>query len=275
MATVRVLVESVSPTGCWLRLTLFGSDATSVSSRAVATHFQPVVPNRFSFACLSVSPSDLRAWSPEQPYLYTLAIELLVGESAAVPAQCEVVRVGFRDVYVAPLPLDVHPVGTQKFLKLNGVPMVVCGVNYHEHDRRTGKTVTEEQYHQDILLMKKSNFNAVRCSHYPHAQRFYELCNEIGLMVCDEANIETHGFALSAQMSFLACAPEWLAAIVDRVRTMYMRSRHHPSICIWSLGNESGYGPNLAAAARVLRSLDGGRTPLQVGVVCVCEGVSD
>ena len=87
---MRVLVESSLPSGCWLHLTLFDTDTTDLSSPPIATHFQPVLSNRFSFACLTVPRDTLKPWSPETPHLYTLAMELVVGEAAAVPAQCEV-----------------------------------------------------------------------------------------------------------------------------------------------------------------------------------------
>ncbi len=274
VVSVRVKAANVGGGGggdCTLRFTLLASGATTDAGAGVvvAEHETPALREADrdsegfspSAALRVAAPHRVLPWTPETPHLYTLTVELLHAGSCV---HCEVVRVGFRDVAVAPLPAGQNPeMPAQQFFTLNGVPLVVCGANYHEHDRTTGKTITEAQYLEDLLLMKRANFNAVRCCHYPHARRFYELCDELGLLVCDEANIETHGFAMSQQLSFLSCHPGWRAAFVDRVRTMCLRARNYACICQWSLGNESGYGPNHEAAAAMLRALDGGRTPLQ------------
>lgn len=107
----------------------------------------------------------------------------------------------------------------------------------------------------DLELMKRHNFNAVRCSHYPNHPRFYELCNELGLYVVDEANVETHGFdpALTFNVNVPAQNPTWLAAIVDRGVRMFERDKNHPCVTIWSLGNEAGLGPAHDAMAAYIK----------------------
>ena len=238
----------------------------------------------------SLQCDNIQTWSPESPYLYTLVMY--------TSTHCEMTRVGFRECKVATVAtvetaVTLGKEGKQQYFMLNGVPQVVAGVNYHEHDRHTGKTIDNEGYARDLWMMKNANFNAVsvvvvvfvcfvvvaggsdqctndlftyvfqvRTCHYPHDHRFYELCNEIGLMVCDEANIETHGFALTSQMSYLACHPDWKKAFLNRVSSMAQRSQHYTCIVTWSLGNESGYGPNHEACATMLRQFDATR-PLQ------------
>ena len=116
-----------------------------------------------------------------------------------------------------------------------------------------GYALTEEAMLQDIKLIKQHNFNAVRCSHYPNDPRWYELCDQYGLYLVDEANIETHGMF---PMSRLSDDPRWLAAYSERVTRMVQRDRNHPSIIIWSLGNESGHGANHDALYAWIKSHD-------------------
>ncbi|HIG8078124.1 TPA: glycoside hydrolase family 2 TIM barrel-domain containing protein [Klebsiella pneumoniae] len=144
-------------------------------------------------------------------------------------------------------------------LRLNGKPLLIRGVNRHEHHHLRGQVVTEADMVQDILLMKQNNFNAVRCSHYPNAPRWYELCNRYGLYVVDEANIETHGMV---PMNRLSDDPAWLPAFSARVTRMVQSNRNHPCIIIWSLGNESGGGGNHEALYHWLKRNDPSR-PVQ------------
>jgi beta-galactosidase len=145
--------------------------------------------------------------------------------------EAEAWDIGFRRVEIS-----------NGLLLLNGKPLLIRGVNRHEHHHQRGQVVTEEDMVQDILLMKQNNFNAVRCSHYPNAARWYELCNRYGLYVVDEANIETHGMV---PMNRLSDDPAWLPAYSARVTRMLQSHRNHPSIIIWSLGNESGCGATM------------------------------
>lgn len=177
-------------------------------------------------------------WTAETPYLYRLHLALL-DEQGRVVEQVEQ-RVGFRAVEIR----------NGRFL-VNGRPVRFRGVNRHEHDPRTARVVSEERMLQDILLMKQANVNAVRTSHYPNVSRWYELCDSLGLYVLDEADIEEHGLR-----GTLASTPDWHAAFLDRAVRMAERDKNHPSIVMWSMGNESGYGPNFAAISAWLHDFD-------------------
>ncbi len=178
-------------------------------------------------------------WTAETPHLYMLEISLrdtLSGEVLERVRQ----EIGFREVRIE---------GGQLFV--NGKPVRLRGVNRHEHDPQTGKAIGMEMMEKDVLLMKRANVNAVRCSHYPDDIRWYELCDRYGLYVIDEANIETHGVR-----GMLASDPTWAMAFMDRTQRMALRDRNHPSIIAWSLGNESGWGFNFAADAAWLKDFD-------------------
>lgn len=169
-----------------------------------------------------------RKWSAETPNLYTLLITLWDADGRlleAIPS-----RVGFRRVETK-----------NAQLHLNGVPITIKGVNRHEHDPVWGHAVSEESMLQDIRLMKAANINAVRTSHYPNDPRWYELCDEYGLYVVDEANIESHGYGYRPEVT-LGNRPEWIEAHLDRTIRMVERDKNHPSVIIWSLGNEAGNG---------------------------------
>lgn len=185
-------------------------------------------------------------WSAETPHLYRLTLTLLDAQGQVV--ESEACDVGFRQVEIS-----------NGLLKLNGQPLLIRGVNRHEHHPDTGQVVDEATMRQDIALMKQHNFNAVRCSHYPNHPLWYRLCDRYGLYVVDEANIETHGMV---PMSRLADDPRWLPAMSERVTRMVQRDRNHPSIIIWSLGNESGLGANHDALYRWVKSTDATR-PVQ------------
>jgi beta-galactosidase/beta-glucuronidase len=176
-----------------------------------------------------------RLWSAEDPYLYTLLLSLAVSE-----AQVEVVRfaVGFRQVAVR-----------DGVFLFNGAPVKLQGVNRHESHPELGHAVSYESMLQDILLMKQNNLNTVRTAHYPHDPRWLDLCDRYGLYVIDEADVECHGFQVLGNLNQLSDDPEWEAAYVDRVVRMVERDKNHPSVIIWSLGNESGYGANHRAMA--------------------------
>ena len=154
-------------------------------------------------------------------------------------------------------------------LLVNGEYIYLKGANLHEHHEVTGHVMDEATMLEDIRIMKMHNLNAVRTSHYPQAERFYELCNRYGLYVIDEANIESHGMGYGERS--LAKDSTWKAAHVFRVRNMYERDKNQPSIIIWSLGNEAGNEDNFDAAYDYLKppttivpyieKAHGGRTP--------------
>ncbi|MDD4818171.1 MAG: glycoside hydrolase family 2 TIM barrel-domain containing protein [Victivallaceae bacterium] len=180
-------------------------------------------------------------WSAESPVLYTLVCELVSDDGAvcdAVP-----VRVGFRTVAVA-----------GRRLLVNGRPVRICGVNRHEHDMRNGRSVPTELTELDLKMMKRFNINAIRTSHYPPAPEFFDLADEYGFYVTAEANLECHAFYHD-----LACNPSWAPAFVGRAANLVMRDKNHPCVLFWSLGNESGCGPNHAAMAGWIRRYDPSR----------------
>lgn len=185
--------------------------------------------------CRIISPEK---WTAETPELYKLRLQLLDAAGQCVEQTEQ--AVGFRVVEIK----------DGQFL-VNGMPVRFRGVNRHEHDPRTGRVMTEERMKQDILLMKQANINAVRTSHYPNVPRWYELCDSIGLYVMDEADIEEHGLR-----GTLANTPDWSAAFMDRAIRMAERDKNHPSVIMWSMGNESGYGPNFAAISGFLHDFD-------------------
>jgi beta-galactosidase/beta-glucuronidase len=170
-------------------------------------------------------------WSAEDPYLYDLLMTLRDAEGTVVEVQSA--KVGFRRVEIADAQLMV-----------NGKPVTIGGVNRHDHDPDTGKVVSREAMLADVLLMKRHNVNAVRTSHYPNDPYFLDLCDRYGLYVFDEANLESHGV-----WDRLSNDPEWHDAFMERAIRMVERDKNHPSVIVWSLGNESGYGPNHAAMA--------------------------
>ncbi|TXG49102.1 hypothetical protein EZV62_024977 [Acer yangbiense] len=187
-----------------------------------------------------------RLWSAEQPNLYTLVVVLK--DASGLVVDCESCPVGIRQVSKAP-----------KQLLVNGHPVVIRGVNRHEHHPRLGKTNIESCMVKDLVLMKQNNINAVRNSHYPQHPRWYELCDLFGMYMIDEANIETHGFYFSGHLKHPTSELSWTAAMMDRVTGMVERDKNHACIICWSLGNEAGYGPNHSASAGWIREKDPSR----------------
>ena len=180
-------------------------------------------------------------WSAEAPHLYTLHIELLDPSGAVIEVSQQ--RIGFRSIEIK----------GQDFL-VNGQPIIFYGINRHDFNRFTGRALTRDDMRQDLLELKRWNFNAVRTSHYPNDAAFLDLCDELGFYVIGEANIESHAF-----ISSICNDTRYLTAFVDRVGRMVQRDIHHPSVVMWSLGNESGAGSNHEAAAAYARSFDPSR----------------
>ena len=180
---------------------------------------------------LTATVKNPKKWTAETPHLYTL--ELLLKDSLDQTVQKITTKVGFRSVEIK-----------NGQLLVNGIPTRLRGVNRHEMDPKTGKVMTEELMLRDIRLMKQANVNAVRTCHYPNCERWYELCDSLGLYVMDEADIEEHGLR-----GRLASDPSWAAAWIDRMQRLVIRDRNHPSVIFWSLGNEAGWGTNFALTA--------------------------
>ena len=185
---------------------------------------------------------NVAKWSADDPNLYRLLIT--VKEDGKV-SETVPYTVGFRRIEIRGI--DESDATGRKYnvLLFNGQPIKFKGVNIHEHNEKTGHYVTEDLMRRDFELMKQHNLNAVRLSHYPQSRRFYELCDEYGLYVYDEANIESHGMYYNLRKGgTLGNNPEWLPAHLDRTMNMYERNKNHPSLTIWSLGNEAGNGYN-------------------------------
>jgi beta-galactosidase len=180
-------------------------------------------------------------WSAELPNLYTLHIELIDPHGTIIEVSQQ--RIGFRSIVIK----------GQDFL-VNGQPVIFYGINRHDFNRYTGRVLTRDDMRQDLLELKRWNFNAVRTSHYPNDAAFLDLCDELGFYVIGEANIESHAF-----ISSICNDTKYLTAFVDRVGRMVQRDIHHPSVVMWSLGNESGAGSNHEAAAAFARSFDPSR----------------
>ena len=183
-----------------------------------------------------------RHWTAETPNLYTVLLTLTnpAGETVEVSSS----RVGFRNVEIR---------GGQ--LLVNGVPVVIKGTNRHEHHPVTGHVVTEETMRRDVELMKQFNLNAVRTSHYPNDPRWYDLADEYGLYIVDEANVESHGMGYNLSRT-LGNNPAWKAAHLDRTIRMVERDKNHPSVIVWSLGNEAGNGTNFYATYEWIKMRD-------------------
>jgi len=197
---------------------------------------------RFRFeARFDVALKRPALWSAESPALYTLVATLRGPDGRAVESTA--LRFGFRSIEVR-----------DRGLWVNGKRVMIHGVNRHDHHDTTGKAVDRETFRLDAMTMKQFNFNAVRCSHYPNDPYWLDVCDEVGLYVVDEANLEAHAFYHE-----FGHDPLWAPAFLERAVRMVERDKNHPSVILWSLGNETGYGVNHDAMAAWIRSRDPGR----------------
>ena len=196
--------------------------------------------------------ADLRAtvdhskkWTAETPDLYTVVVVLKNSNGKTL----DIVRstTGFREIEIR-----------DRMFLVNGHQVKLKGTNIHDHDPKTGRTVDYQTMLKDVKLMKRHNLNAVRMSHYPHDPRYYDLFDKYGLYIIDEANVETHGISFSDNL-LPGSDPLWTDAVVDRARSMVQRDKNHPSIVIWSLGNEAGWGDNFKQMASYIRTADPSR----------------
>ncbi|MDO5112774.1 MAG: glycoside hydrolase family 2 TIM barrel-domain containing protein [Planctomycetia bacterium] len=193
---------------------------------------------------VKIPVTNPKKWTAETPNLYPLVVELWDDENNLLDVTA--IKIGFRKVEIR-----------NGQLLVNGKVVHIRGVNRHEHDPDTAHYVREDTMIQDILLMKQHNFNAVRTCHYPDCPRWYELCDEYGLFLTDEANVESHGMGYGEKS--LAKNPDWKEAHLDRNINMVERDKNHPSVIVWSLGNEAGDGDNFTACANWIRNRDRSR----------------
>lgn len=190
---------------------------------------------------ISATLAAPQLWSAETPSLYTLVLTLTTEQGTSSSA----LRIGFRSVTIR-----------NRQLLVNGQPVLIHGMNRHDHSDEHGKVVSRELMRLDAATMKAHNVNAVRCSHYPNDPYWLDLCDEYGFYVIDETNLENHA------MPRLSAEPKVAAAYLERARNLVQRDKNHACVIIWSLGNESGYGPNHDAMAAWMRATDPSR-PIQ------------
>ena len=190
----------------------------------------------------------VKAWSAEHPNLYNLIIE--IKDEKANTVEVSSTKIGFRSVEIK-----------NGLLLVNGQRITLKGVNTQEADPETGHVMSEELILKDIQLWKENNINAVRLSHYPRGKRFYELCDEYGLYIVDEANIESHGMYYGKYS--LAKKPSWEKAHIDRMVRMVERDKNHASVIIWSMGNEAGNGVNFFKGYDAIKKIDRTNRPVQ------------
>lgn len=223
-----------------LETSLFSADGKRIFKRTIPVSFKGMEVSVEE----TVAVKEPLKWSAEEPNLYQMVLALKSSDGTVIEtAGC---NVGFREV-------DIINKGSNKAqVIINGQPIMFKGVNRHETMAESGRHITEESMVEDIMLMKQHNINSVRNSHYPNEARWYELCDEYGLYMIDEANIESHGVNDDIPQS----DPEWIMACKDRMTSTIERSKVHPSILMWSLGNESYNGDTWAELGKLCKELD-------------------
>jgi len=209
------------------------------SVESIINEIYPRLDNA-KFALLEGKVKNPDKWSDEAPNLYTLTISLV--DTTGHVTEVKSCRVGFRSIEFSK---------TDAKLLINGKVTYLYGVNRPDHDPIKGKALSREDILRDVQTIKRFNFNCIRTSHYPMDPYLYDLCDQYGILVIDEANLETHGLG-----SKLSNDPMWTGAYLDRVTRMVNRDKNHPSVIIWSLGNEAGRGPNHAAMAGWVHDFD-------------------
>jgi beta-galactosidase len=239
--TVRADVrnDSSRPAAAIVELALLDASGSEVFEPLTQT--AQLLPGDHQQLTFQTSVQSPAKWSAEQPNLSAMLLTVRDAEGRVV----EVVpcNVGFREVEIR-----------DGELLVNGRAILIKGVNRHEHDPDRGHAITVDSMIRDIELMKRHNINAVRTSHYPNQPIWYDLCDKYGIYLVDEANIESHGMGYGEKS--LAKNPDWLAAHMDRSKRMVERDKNHPSVIIWSLGNEGGFGANFEATSAWIKQRD-------------------
>jgi beta-galactosidase/beta-glucuronidase len=233
-ATLDIVAQIDAPTGgAKLSAKLLDSDGSIVAEQTVPASAE---------VHLAIDVAHPRNWSAEEPNLYNLILSMSVPGGPTVVHR---IAVGFRQIEIK-----------DSRVLLNGAPIKLRGVNRHDTHPDTGHAVTYQDMLCDAVLMKQHNMNTVRTSHYPNDSRWLDICDRLGLYVIDESDLETHGFGPLGDWAQLSKDPAWKEAFVDRAVRMVERDKNHPSIILWSLGNESGMGPNHEAMAAAIREID-------------------
>ena len=235
----KALAEAPEGSVLWVRLK--DGEKVIAESEAAASGKQE--------ASGSFTLEKARLWSAEDPYLYRLEMTISAPDGTEETSRQ---AVGFRKIEIR-----------DSVIRVNGVRVVFKGVNRHDFCGETGRAVTEEKIRRDLITMKRNNINAVRTSHYPNSSALYRLSDELGLYVIDENNMESHGMwdmlvqgYIGKEQMFPGDRTEWQALLLDRVRSMVARDRNHPSVIIWSCGNESLTGTVILEMSREFRRLD-------------------
>ena len=231
-----------------LAYTLFDAEGKEIMSRNLGVN---VNKGTTRFVSTVDELPDINTWNNEHPYLYDLLVKVMDQKNRLIEIIPQ--KVGFRKVEIQ-----------NGNILINGKIVIFKGVNRHEHHPVTGHYVTPEDMKKDIMLMKKNNINAVRTSHYPNSPEWYDLCDKYGIYLINEGNIEVHGFGNSGT-NRLTDSPDWTDAYIDRVSRMVYRDRNHPSVVIWSLGNESGDGRNSLSVWNWVKETDPTRPYLYEG----------
>ena len=196
--------------------------------------------NKLSFSKIVKNPLK---WTAEDPNLYTLIISVYDKNKKLIQVIPQ--KVGFRKIEIK-----------GEVFTVNGVIIKLKGVNRHDYNPKNGRVVAKDEIEKDIILMKQHNINAIRTSHYPNSEYFYELCDEYGMYVIDEADLECHGFELTDNYFWISDDKNWELAYVSRIERMIKRDKNHPCILMWSLGNESSFGCNFRSMAKKCKELD-------------------
>lgn len=206
------------------------------------TVFTKTVVAKEGKACIDEVIADVNHWTAETPYLYKLFITVEDdGQIVEVIPQ----NVGFRNIRL----------NGETFL-VNGVAIKFKGVNRHDYSPQNGRVVSREEIEKDIILMKQFNINAIRTSHYPNSYYLYDLCDEYGMYLIAETDLECHGFELTGEYKWITDDPSWELAYVSRMTRMIERDKNHPAIIFWSLGNESAFGCNFRKMTDVAHEMD-------------------
>ena len=227
---------------------LYDKNNNKVLEDGLSTTVEEVYKERWpakditKFSFIKATVSSPHKWSAEDPYLYTIVFTVTNPKGEVVESRSQ--KIGFKKVEFS----------KKNELLINGKVVEIMGVNRHDHDPINGKALTHEDLRKDVETLKQFNFNAVRTSHYPNDPYFYELCNEYGLYVMDEANLESHHVG-----GLLANSPSWSGAMMSRLYRMVERDKNEVCVFSWSLGNESGTGPIFAAMSNWVRYYDPSR----------------
>ena len=238
---------------------LFSDENTIVGDAAIEGEVALVEPQATTSVRMAMQVKNPAKWSAEQPNRYTLVVSLLDKKGRVVERAST--YMGFREVEIRDTKAEDDEFGLAgRYYYLNGKTVKMKGVNRHENNLVRGHAITREQMQEEVMIMLRGNINHVRCAHYPDAPYWYYLCDKYGIMLENEANIESHQYYYGA--ASLSHVPEFLDAHVARVMEMAHATVNHPSIVIWSLGNEAGPGDTFVAAYKALKTFDNTR-PVQ------------